>query len=150
MNIIDVIVYIKQVFRSRKMKKILIVIVLFGMMAVLLFGCGAPASSIAGIWYEQNGFGTVEFKGGGKCTQDAMGFKMDGNYTFDEAKGEGEITVEFWGEKSTSSFVFTDGNIVMEGATYTRTKVEQKSISDAFDEAFSEMGDALKGLENLQ
>lgn len=120
-------------------KRVIVLVVLLVVLIAAFAGCGSPAGSIDGLWYEETGFaGTMEFKSGGNCSMEAMGMKFDGKYTFDAAKGEG--TIEIMEQKS--SFKLENGKLNMDGAIYTREKVEQQGL-DTLLEGF---GDALEGL----
>jgi len=129
--------------------KRLLILALAVLLVVSMAACGG-ASPVMGTWYEESGYGIVEFKGGGKCTMEAMGMSFDGTYTLNEENGEGVITIEFLGEKADTLFTFDGEELVMDNMRYTKNKVAQKDIGDAFDEAmdeaFDEMDDAMEDM----
>lgn len=131
------------------MKKLCLVVlvVLLIATAAVFSACGSAPAAISGLWYEETGYGgTIEFKAGGAYTMDVWGMKFNGKYTFDESSNAGEIVVEFMGEKSTTAFTVAGGKLMMEGSAYTRDKVEQKSLDDAFEDWDLELEGALEGL----
>ncbi len=131
------------------MRKLLLVVlvVLLAAAAVVLSGCGSAPAAISGLWYEETGYGgTIEFKAGGAYTMDVWGMNLNGKYTFDESRNAGEIVVEFMGESTSSPFSVEGGKLLVDGATYTRDKVEQKSLEDAFDDWGAEIEGAFEGL----
>jgi hypothetical protein len=111
------------------------VVVLFVLLVVLVAvfaGCGAPANSINGLWYETTGLaGTMEFKSGGVVSLQMMGMSIDGTYKFDAASGKGTIKIEE--DESESEFELKDGKINLEGMTYTRDKVEQQDLGELLE-----------------
>lgn len=92
------------------------------------------SSEIMGKWYDESGFTTVEFMGGGKCKTSAMGFmEFEGNYTFDSGSKKGTITISAMGMTETSRFTLgNDGILNIEGAKYSRTPVDQINFGDMF------------------
>jgi len=115
-------------------KSFLLFVLIIAVLAVVFAGCGG-GSPLVGKWYEETGYaGTMEFKDDGTCELEAMGFKFDGEYEFDAKTGEGEITIEFMGETESQDFEFKDGKLNIEGAMYTKTVVEQKSMEEVFEE----------------
>lgn len=118
--------------------RIVALVVLMSVLIAVFAGCGAAANSVAGLWYEETGFGgTIEFKSGGVVTISALGMSYDGTYTFDAAKGAGTATFD----GSDSEFMVKDGKLISEGLTYTREVVEQK-----LDDALEDLGNTLDGL----
>ena len=129
------------------MKKNLVVLILVIVMVfIAVAGCGAPANSISGMWYEESGFGgTINFNASGTFTMDVMGMSFDGSYTFDAANSEGTMSIEIFGEKSDTDFSLENGKLVTtDGTSYTRDKVEQQSLDDMMES----LGDAMQGLTN--
>lgn len=120
------------------MKKTIILVVMVALLVGIFAACGG--NPIQGMWYETNGFGTVEFKGGDKCTVSAMGIEIEGTYKFDAGSGEGELTMSFMGEETSSDFKLDGKELEMDGATFTRDKVEQVDMEDM-------MGEMMEGLE---
>lgn len=115
------------------MKKTIILCVLLVAIVVAFAACG-PANSINGLWYEETGFGgTLEFKSGGVVTMVVMGITVDGTYTFDAAKGEGSFTISIMGQEGTQDFTLADGELNVDGAIYTREKVEQQDLGDVLE-----------------
>lgn len=91
------------------------------------------SSDIMGKWYDETGYSTVEFMGGGNCKMSAMGMELDATYTFDANSKEGEMTMSFMGMTETSSFSINDKGILnIEGTEYSKTPVEQKGLDDMF------------------
>ncbi len=123
------------------MKRIVALFVLLVVVAALFAGCGASANDISGLWYEETGYGgTLEFKAGGNFKMEMMGVPLEGKYTFDAAKGTGTMTL--FGEEG--KFKLENGKLNLDGAVYTRTKVEQQNIGDLLEG----LGGALEGMGN--
>lgn len=112
------------------MKKTVILVTALVVIVAALAACGA-ANTVNGLWYEKTGLaGTLEFKSGGVVTMSVMGLNIDGTYTFDAAKSEGSLTISFAGTEQTSNFTLKDGQINLDGAIYTKEKVEQQNLGD--------------------
>lgn len=96
---------------------------------------GHVPSELSGMWYNSIGFGTMEFKGGGKVEfvmpeTDAM----LGEFEYDRQTGQGKFSMEV-GKEMDSQFTFDgttiqidDGNIV-----YTREYVAPFNLNDLTD-----------------
>ncbi len=121
-------------------KRLISLSVLLVVLAVMFAGCGAPANSVTGMWYDEAGMaGTIDFKADGNCKLSAMGIDIDATYKFDAAAGKGTMTL--MGQDA--EFTVSDGKLkVSDGTTYTRTKVEQQSLEDMMEG----LGEALEGL----
>lgn len=89
---------------------------------------------IAGKWYDEYGYSTIEFLAGGKCNINSMGFELSGTYTFDDVSKNGEVTMSFYGMTETQKFTLNDDGTLDfdDGLKYTRTPVDPVDFSDMF------------------
>lgn len=92
------------------------------------------SSDLLGTWYDEYGYSTMDFMGGGKCKMSAMGlFNLEGEYTYDEDTKKGTITLSAFGETNVSEFYIENGILFSEdGTKYSRTQTDQKDFGDMF------------------
>lgn len=117
-------------------------------LAVVLFVFILPGSAgdIAGKWYDQSGYGTIEFLGGGKVNYEAAGLPMSGTYTYDAKSKSGTMTVEMMGMSQDADFALEGDMLYVDGSYFTREYVEQQDISDMLGD-FGLDGSSLDGLD---
>lgn len=120
-------------------RKAATLIISITILIVLTIGC--TPSPIIGQWYQEAGYGSIEFKDGGDCMVYVTDIPLEGTYVFDQKSSQGEITIDFLGDVTTKSFKLKDDLIIYEGETYTTDYVEQKEFGEALDEALDQAFD---------
>lgn len=117
-------------------------------LVVLMIGC--TQSPIIGKWYQEDGYGTIEFKKGGNCMVETIGIPFEASYKFDNKTNEGTITIELFEEVTIDDFSYADDSIIYQGQTYTTEYVEQKDFDEAWDEAFDKLSDELENATDTE
>ncbi len=128
-------------YQPRKSHKGLIIglsvgIGVLAILAVVLFVFILPggAGGIAGKWYDQSGYGTIEFLGGGTVNYETAGIPMSGEYTYDAGSKSGSMTVEVLGMSQEFGFELEGNMLNVEGTYFTREYVQQQDYSDMLDD----------------
>lgn len=126
-------------------KKLTLLVICLAVLMVATVGC-AP-SPLVGKWYQEEGYGAIDFEKGGKCMVYVTDIPLEATYTFDKKTSSGIITIDFLGEITEADFTLEDEAITYEGQTYTTEYVELvefgDALDDAIDDAFDELGDAV-------
>ena len=71
-------------------RKLILIFVLLFVLAAVFAGCAKSAApkELLGLWYEVNGYGTVDFDADGTCELVGLGISMNGTYTYDANTNE--------------------------------------------------------------
>lgn len=128
-------------------KRILTLVVSIACLVIVFAGCGGQESTVVGTWYEKNGVGgIIEFTEDGVCKADLFGIILEGTYEYDAKAAKGTINMNVADEENESTFVYKDGNVIIEDIVYTKEKVEQKNLEDALNEVKDELNESMNDL----
>lgn len=120
-------------------KKLTLLVICLAALVVATVGC-AP-SPLVGNWYQEEGYGAIDFKKGGKCMVYVTDIPLEATYTFDKKTSSGVITIDFLGDITEEEFTLVDEAVIYMGQTYTTEYVELVEFGDALDDAINELGD---------
>lgn len=89
----------------------------------------AAEYNIAGIWYEPDGYGTIEFFKDGSLVFVSFGISISGTYDYDSFTRKGEIRLDTETvDEVTMLITLGNGSLDIDGVLYTTDYVEQKEI----------------------
>lgn len=121
-------------------KKFTLLVICLVVLIVATVGC-AP-SPLVGNWYQEEGYGAIEFKKSGKCMVYVTDIPLEATYTFDNKTSSGIITIDF-GTITEEDFTLEGEVLTYQGQTYTTEYVELVEFGDALDDAIDELGDVV-------
>lgn len=128
-------------------KRILTLVVAIACLVAMFAACGNKDAVVVGTWYEKNGIGgIIELTEDGACKADLFGIILEGTYEYDAKAAKGTINMNVEDADQESTFVYKDGNLIIEDIVYTKEVVEQKSLEDTLNEVQDELNESMNEL----